>query len=66
MSVADRSLYNCHVIHMCVLYALLLCVVSGKQHDIFKAAKLWISPHAEAVVKENLVYKDFRWWSLHI
>lgn len=48
MSAADQFLCNCHVIHLCVLYAVLLCVVAGKQHDNFKAAKLWVSPHAEA------------------
>lgn len=48
MSMADQFLYNCHVMHIHVLYTVLLCVVAGKQHDIFEAAKLWISPHAEA------------------
>lgn len=35
MSMADRSLYDCHVTHVCVLYAVLLCVVAGEQLPSF-------------------------------
>lgn len=38
MSMADHFLCNCHVTHVCVINAVLMCVVAGR---------LWIS-HAEA------------------